>query len=153
MNNLTNINFSDGKVWLPDFLREDQKAIVRTMLELKVMTVAAPLGTGGTWVRLVWAENVVRRTGGRVLYITHRVLCRQVVEVAGKCEIKAHLAVKKGDIGGVTVISYAEAKYFSGKVFKGVIVEEVGSLGRRSSFEKVAVTAVCRDPEYKAVWR
>ena len=56
--------------WMPDFLFDFQQHLVEWALRKGRAAIFADCGLGKTPMQLVWAENVVRHSNGRVLILT-----------------------------------------------------------------------------------
>lgn len=57
-------------VWMPDFLFDFQASLTEWAIRKGRAALFADCGLGKTPMGLVWAENVARFTGGRVLFLT-----------------------------------------------------------------------------------
>lgn len=68
----------------PEFLFDDQRAIVRMSLDSKRFAVWSDCGLGKTLVQLEWARQVAHLTAGRVLVITLNEIVAQTIEEAQK---------------------------------------------------------------------
>src|SRR3990167_9087822 len=66
-------------LWLPDFLFSFQRDLVEWALRRGRAAIFADCGLGKTPMQLVWAENVARKTGGRVLILTPLAVGAQTV--------------------------------------------------------------------------
>src|ERR1017187_4348428 len=79
-------------LWMPDFLFDFQKALVTWALKRGRGALFADCGLGKTPMQLVWAENVVRKTNGRVLILTPLAVAAQTVREAEKFGIAAKVS-------------------------------------------------------------
>ncbi len=70
--------------YLPDFLFDFQKHLVTWAVRKGRAALFADTGLGKTAMQLVWAENVVRHTNGRVLILTPLAVGAQTVREADK---------------------------------------------------------------------
>jgi hypothetical protein len=71
-------------LWMPDQLFDFQKALVDWTIWRGRSALLADCGLGKTPCQLVWAENVVRHTNGRVLVLTPLAVGPQTVREADK---------------------------------------------------------------------
>ena len=74
---------------LPDFLFPFQRALVEWATRKGRAALFADCGLGKTPMQLVWAENIVRHTNGRVLIVTPLAVSHQTVREAEKFGIEA----------------------------------------------------------------
>ena len=58
-------------VFMPEFLFDFQKHLVDWSVRRGRSSIFADCGLGKTPMQLVWADNVVRKTNGRVLDASH----------------------------------------------------------------------------------
>jgi len=59
--------FGFSPLWMPDFLFDFQQSLIEWALHTGRAAILADCGLGKTAMELVWGENVVRHTNGRVL--------------------------------------------------------------------------------------
>jgi hypothetical protein len=57
-------------LWMPAFLFDFQAALVEWALLKGRAAIFSDCGTGKSAMQLVWAENVIQKTNGRVLILT-----------------------------------------------------------------------------------
>lgn len=57
-------------VWIPDSMKDFQKSLSTWAIRKGRPAVLADCGLGKTYMQLVHAENIVRKTNGRVLILT-----------------------------------------------------------------------------------
>ena len=69
-------------VWMPDFLFDFQASLVEWSVRTGRAAILADCGLGKTPMELVWAENVARKTGGRVLILAPLAVSHQIVREA-----------------------------------------------------------------------
>ena len=85
-------------LWLPSFLKDFQGALVEWAVEMGRAALLEDCGLGKTIQQLVWAENVVRHTNGRVLVLTPLAVAAQTVAEAQKFGVEARL-LRDGRLG------------------------------------------------------
>jgi hypothetical protein len=75
-------------LWLPSFLFDFQQDLVTWAIRRGRAAIFADCGLGKTPIQLVWAENVVRHTAGRVLILTPLAVGSQTVREGQKFDIE-----------------------------------------------------------------
>jgi hypothetical protein len=112
-------------VWLPDFLFDFQRHLVEWSVRKGSAAIFADCGLGKTACELVWAENVVRKTGGRVLILTPLAVAAQFVAEGVKFGVSC-VRSSDGKVGGagVYVSNYDRLHHFGPDDFAGVVCDE-----------------------------
>ena len=88
----------------------------------------ADCGLGKTPMQLAWAENVVRKTGGKVLIIAPLAVSQQTAREAEKFGLSIHVS-RDGSVGpGITVTNYERLHYFDQKDFVGAVADEASAI-------------------------
>jgi hypothetical protein len=131
-------------VWMPDFLYPFQQALVEFALRKGRGAIFAACGLGKTPQQLVWAENVVRKTNGRVLILTPLSVSAQTIREAEKFGIEAKRSNDGTAHSGITVTNYEKLDKFSEDDFAGVVCDESGVLKHAESVRREAVTHFMR---------
>jgi hypothetical protein len=136
-------------VWMPDFLFDFQKALVEWSLRKGKAAIFADCGLGKTPMQLVWAENVVRRTAGRVLILTPLAVSAQTVQEGAKfgVEVKRSKGAVEGP--GVYVSNYEQLHHFNDADFAGVVCDESGILKSFDGTTRKAITHFMRNAPYR----
>jgi superfamily II DNA or RNA helicase len=112
-------------VWMPDFLYDFQQAVVEWAIRKGRAAIFADCGLGKTPMQLVWAENIVRKTGKRVLVLTPLAVSHQTINEAKKFGIEAHRSRTGDDLRpGINVTNYEQLDRFSREDFIGVVCDE-----------------------------
>jgi hypothetical protein len=127
-------------VWMPDFLFDFQNALVEWALVKGKAAIFADCGLGKTPMQLVWAENIVRRTNGRVLILTPLAVAQQTIGEAHKFDIEAHRSHAGELYDGINVTNYERLHYFNPEDFTGVVCDESSILKHFSGATQKAVT-------------
>lgn len=137
-------------VWLPEFLFDFQRALVTWALRKGRAAVFADCGLGKTPMQLVWAENVVRKTNGRVLILTPLAVAAQTVREAEKFGIECTRATA-GNVSspGVYVTNYERLHHLNAADFVGVVCDESSILKSYSGETKKLVTRFMLKTEYR----
>jgi superfamily II DNA or RNA helicase len=109
-------------IWLYDFQRE----LVDWALQKGRAAIFADCGLGKTPMQLVWADQVARKTNGRVLILTPLAVGPQTVREATKFGIEARHS-RDGKLGtsNIIVTNYERLHYFDPADFVGCVCDEV----------------------------
>lgn len=102
-------------------------------------------GLGKTVQQLVWAENVVRNTNGRVLILTPLSISDQTLEEAEKFDIDAERS-KDGKLpkSKIVITNYEKLHLFDPSDFAGCVCDESSILKNFKGTTRIAVTAFMR---------
>lgn len=133
-------------VWLFDFQRE----LVEWALMKGRAAIFADCGLGKTPMQLVWADEVTRKTNGRVLILTPLAVGPQTVREAEKFGIEA-LHSRDGKLGNAKIIvtNYERLHYFDAKDFVGCVCDESSILKNFEGITKAAITEFMRKMHYR----
>jgi hypothetical protein len=128
---------SDGgfaPVWMPGFLFDFQAQLVDWALRRGRAAIFADCGLGKTPMQLVWAENVVRKTNGRVLILTPLAVAAQTVREGEKFGIAcrrpyAHYgndtdAQIAASSASIVVTNYERLHHENAEDYAGVVCDE-----------------------------
>jgi len=111
--------------------------------------VFADCGLGKTLIQLAWAENVARKTGGRVLILTPLAVSHQTVAEAGKFGMDA-VRSNQGELEAqIVVTNYERLHYFNPEDFAGVVCDESSILKNFDGSTRAAITEFMRTREYR----
>ncbi len=112
-------------VWMPDWLYDFQQHLVEWSLRKGRAAIFADCGLGKTPMQLVWAENVVRKTNGRVLILTPLAVSRQTMREGEKFGIEC-THTQDGTVKGpgIYVTNYERLHYFDADDFVAGIPDE-----------------------------
>lgn len=137
-------------LWMPSELFPFQLSMVEWALRKGRAAIFADCGLGKTPMQLTWAENVVRKTNGRVLILTPLAVSFQTVREGEKFGIGvAHRSdgIKPGD--RIVVTNYERLHYFSPDDFQGVVCDESSILKGFDGVTREAVTEFMRKRPYR----
>jgi len=113
--------------FMPDCLFDFQKAITEWAVMKGKAAIFADCGLGKTLMQLVWAENVVRETNGRVLILAPLAVAKQTVHEAEKFGIHVHYCRHDVDIcQGINITNYEMLHHFEECDFAGIVLDESG---------------------------
>jgi hypothetical protein len=137
-------------VWMPDQLFDFQKSLVEWSCRKGRAAIFADCGLGKTFMQLTWAENVVRKTNGRVLILTPLAVAFQTVkegEKIGVDVVHRREGLQSGD--GIVVTNYERLHYFNPNDFDGVVCDESSILKNFDGATRDAVTEFMRTRKYR----
>lgn len=134
--------------FLPDFLYDFQRDLVTWATRKGRAALFADCGLGKTPMQLVWAENVVRYTNGRVLIVTPLAVAHQTVEEAQKFGIEAARS-SQGPAGPITITNYERLHHFNPADFSGVVCDESSILKSFDGARRNAITVFLRKVPYR----
>lgn len=137
-------------IWMPDFLFDFQKHLVEWNCRKGRSATLADCGLGKTPMLLVWAENVVRKTGKRVLILTPLAVAAQTVSEGEKFGIEVTRS-REGKLGGagIYVTNYERLHYFNPNDFIGVVCDESSAIKNFNGKRKAEVTDFMRKMPYR----
>jgi hypothetical protein len=136
--------------WMPDFLFDFQRHLVEWAVRLGRAAIFADCGMGKTPMQLVWAENVVRKTNGRVLILTPLAVSYQTVREAERFGIDAERSNGTTKTSArIVVTNYERLHHFDPADFAGVVCDESSILKNFDGKTKAAVTEFLRTLPYR----
>lgn len=136
-------------VWVPDFLFDFQASMVEWSLRQGRAAIFEDCGLGKTPQELVWGENVVRKTGGRVLLLTALAVAGQIVREAEKFGIKVTRSHDGTAHPGITIANYERLHLFTASDFVGVICDESSILKSFAGARRGEITDFMRKMPYR----
>jgi hypothetical protein len=87
--------------------------------------VFADCGLGKTFVQLVWAENVARKTGGRVLILTPLAVAKQIQREAHRFGYPARVIRDQSEVReGISICNYDRLDKINPETFGAVALDE-----------------------------
>lgn len=131
--------------WLFDF----QADLVIWALRKGRAAIFADCGLGKTAMELVWADNVVKRTGGRVLLLTPLAVTHQIAADALKFGIEAKVSRNGIPHNGITITNYEKLHLFDATQFVGVACDESSILKSYNGATRGAITTFARKLPYR----
>lgn len=136
--------------WMPSFLFDFQKSLVEWACRKGRAAIFADCGLGKTPMQLNWAENVVRKTDGRVLILTPLAVAFQTVKEGEKFGIEVkhrREGLQNGD--RIVVTNYERLHYFDPNDFDGVVCDESSILKNFDGETRKAITDFMRKRPYR----
>jgi hypothetical protein len=135
--------------WVPDFLFDFQRALVEWSLRMGRSAIFADCGLGKTPMQLVWAENIARKTGGRVLIVTPIAVGHQTVREGEKFGIGCAVSREGKPAGQITVTNYERLHLFRADDYQGVVCDESSILKNFDGVRRGIVTEFMRTRPYR----
>lgn len=135
--------------WIPDWLFDFQAALVEWAVRKGRAAIFADCGLGKSPMQLVFAENVVRHTNGRVLILTPLAVAHQIVSEAEKFGIEAKRSSDGTAHRGITVTNYERLHLFDPNDFAGVVCDESSILKNFDGTRKAQITEFMRTCRYR----
>jgi len=144
-------NHGDGfqPVWMPDFLFDFQASMVEWALMQGRCALFEDCGLGKTPQELVWAENVVRKTNGKVLLVTALAVTVQMVREAEKFGISVKVSKDGTAHPGITVTNYERLHLFNAGDFVGMVGDESSIIKSFTGTRRGEVTDFMRKMRYR----
>lgn len=104
---------------------------------------------GKTPIQLVWSENIVRKTGKRVLILTPLAVAQQTVGEGVKFDIECRRSVTGELHSGINVTNYERLNKFSHEDFIAVVADESSILKSLDGVRRSEVTEFMRKIPYR----
>ena len=136
--------------FMPDKLFGFQAALVDWSVRKGRAAIFADCGLGKTFMQLVWAENVARQTGGRVLILAPLAVAFQTMtegEKVGVEVVHRRTGIEPGD--RIVVTNYERLHYFDPTDFQGVVCDESSILKGFDGATRAAITDFMRKRPYR----
>lgn len=141
--------FGFRPLWMPEFLFDFQQALIEWALYTGRAAILADCGLGKTAMELVWGENVVRHTKGRVLLAAPLAVSSQIVREAEKFGIRVTRSSDGTAHPGITVTNYERLHLFTPSDFVGFIGDESSILKSFDGQRKAEITVFMRHLPYR----
>jgi len=136
-------------LWMPDFLFDFQREITEWAIRKGRAAIFADCGLGKTPMQLVWAENVVRKTGGRVLILTPLAVSAQTAREAEKFGVEVMVS-HGGEVGPrITITNYEQLEHYDRSQFVGCVCDESSILKNFSGTTRKTITRFMRKMPYR----
>lgn len=134
---------------LPDHLFDFQRSLVEWAVRKGRGAIFADCGMGKTPMSLAWAEQVHRRTGRPVLFLTPLAVGFQVVAESEKFGHDAALSRNGKVAAPVTVTNYEQLGKFNPTEFAGIVCDESSILKSFDGTTRAEVTEFARRLPYR----
>jgi ERCC4-related helicase len=111
--------------YIPDIAFDFQKAIIEKAVSKGRMAIFADTGLGKTLIQVAIAQNIVNKTGKKVLILTPLAVAFQFILEAEKLGITDIEYSKDGSHSkSIVICNYERLHYFNKEDFRGVILDE-----------------------------
>lgn len=134
--------------FMPGWLFDFQRSLIEWAVRQGRCALFADCGLGKTPMQLVWAENVARHTGGRVLILTPLAVTAQMEREAQKFGIEAKVS-RDGTLHRITITNYERLGYFNPADFRACVCDESSILKSFAGKRKGEITAFMRKLPYR----
>lgn len=131
--------------WLFPF----QSALVSWSILKGRSAIFADCGLGKTAMELAWADNVLRKTGKRVLLVTPLAVSHQTAREAEKFGIDAAVSRDGSLPSGVVITNYERLHYFNRNDFAGVVCDESSAIKNFDGKRREEVTEFMKGIDYR----
>lgn len=121
---LESSGFDIEKEELNPKLFDYEKDIVRWALAKGRAAIFADCGLGKTAMQLEWANQVSKRTGGKVLILAPLAVAPQTSKEGEKFGIKAVVCESQDDCKEISITNYEKLDRFVAKEFTGIVLGE-----------------------------
>jgi len=138
-------------ITIPSMLFDFQHSLVEWALRKGRAAIFADCGLGKTPMQLVWADNVARKTNGRVLILTPLAVGAQTVREGAKFGIEC-IQVRDGVLpygAKIIVTNYEKLHLFNASDFVSCVCDESSILKNFDGATKAAVTEFMRRLPYR----
>lgn len=143
-------NHGFDPVWYPDRAFDFQKFIIDKSVRKGRFGVFGDTGLGKTLLQLAIAENIVRKTNGRVLILTPIAVAFQFIEEAQKIGADDVTHTKDGKLSSkIVVCNYERLHYLNPEDFECVMLDESSILKNFSGKTRDEIVAFIKRVRYR----
>lgn len=142
--------FGFDPVWIPDGAFDFQQEIISRAVRKGRVGVFADTGLGKTLIQLAIAENIVRKTNGRVLILTPLAVAFQFLDEAERIGVDDVHHSKDGSLPGkIIVCNYERLHLLSPGDFEAVILDESSILKNFQGKTRDQIVSFIRKVKYR----
>lgn len=137
-------------VFVHDGLRDFQSHLVEWATRRARTAILADCGLGKTPIQLVWAENVVRKTNGRVLVLAPLAVAAQTIREGEKFGVECRRS-RDGKVNGagIYVTNYEKLDKFDSSDFVAVVCDESSILKSFDGVRRQQITSFMRKMPFR----
>lgn len=137
-------------IWLPDSMFDFQQYLTTFGLQQGRGAIWADCGLGKTLIELVWSDNVVRKTNGRILLATPLAVAPQTISEGEKFGVECAIS-RDGMLPAakIVVTNYEQLHKFNPDDFVGMVCDESSAIKNFASKRKGIVTEFMRTLPYR----
>lgn len=137
-------------VFMPDFLFPFQRALVDWSVRKGRAAIFADCGLGKTAMQLTWAQNIVQKTGGKVLILAPLSVSKQTEREGARFGIAANSRRSQSEVtDGITITNYEKLHLFDANSFVGIVLDESSILKAFMGTRKRAILDSFHATPYK----
>ncbi len=136
-------------VFMPDFLFDFQRALVEWAVRQGRGALFCDCGLGKGPMGLTWAQNIVEKTNGHVLFLTPLAVSYQITREAEKFGIEAKRSTDGSLPARIVVANYEKLHLFSPNDFAGVVCDESSILKSFDGARRNEITTFLRKVKYR----
>lgn len=134
---------------IPGYLFDFQKLITSWAIKLGRAAIFADCGMGKTPMQLVWADNVARKTGKRVLIIAPLAVSYQTIREGEKFGIEVVRSSDGTPQGNITITNYERLHLFDSSDYIGAVCDESSAIKSFNGIRRAIVTDFVRKYRYR----
>lgn len=134
---------------MPDYLFDFQQAIVDWAVRLGRCAIFADCGMGKTPMQLVWADNVVRKTGKKVIIVAPLAVSYQTIREGEKFGIEVSRSSDGEPSGNITITNYERLHLFNSSDYVGAVCDESSAIKSFNGIRRAIVTDFVRKYQYR----
>lgn len=134
---------------LPTWLKPFQASTTEWALRQGRALISADCGLGKTPMQLVWADQVLRKTGKRVLVATPLAVSSQTIRESEKFGIESEKSQDGKYAAGIVVTNYERLHYFNPDDFIGMVCDEASILKAYSGSTRKRITRFMSKMPYR----
>ena len=136
-------------VFVPDYLFDFQKSLVEWAVKKGRCALFADCGLGKTILQLVWAENIIRKHGGKIIIFTPLAVGIQTQREAERFGIEAK-RVKDGEVADrISITNYEQMHKYNSNDFIGCVCDESSILKNFKGVHKQEITKFMRKMSFR----
>jgi len=136
-------------LWLPEWLYDFQRHLVEWAIRKGRAAIFCDCGLGKTPMQLVWASNVVKKTGRPVLIATPLAVSYQTTKEGEKFGIECTRSQDGSHDGGIVVTNYERLSKFNRHDFAGVCCDESSIIKHFNGARQHEITEFMRETPYR----
>ncbi len=146
----TSGSFGFDPVWMPDSAFDFQQAIITKAIQKGRIGVFADTGLGKTLIQIVIAENIVRKTNGRVLILTPLAVAFQFIDEASRIGVSDIEHIKDARMSKkIVVCNYERLHLLNPEDFTCVMLDESSILKNFAGKTRDQVVAFIKKIPYR----
>lgn len=142
-------NMGFEPIWMPDFLFDFQSDLTAWAIRKGRAAIFADCGLGKTPMELVWAQNMVMKTGKPTLIICPLAVSIQHLREAEKFGIEAHRSNDGSPKSNITITNYEQLHKFSPEDFGAAVCDESSILKSFKGVHKQEITIFMRKMAFR----